>query len=206
MERDKTFKELNIDNFICVDFDVSKDSKERCIKKHESECSINFSIFHENLLNKFLHSFESGIQKIIFAEFFVNMFVAYELFDRQSQFDAEKENIKKQIESMFQNNVDEVVESFLSGGYLQEDIVNFVNMSGKSRINFYLDNISNVYLQQSINNYISSRLPFGVSIFSNRKLCTYYDQMGNVIQCPHDYLELNKSGQEAISGDNSKQQ
>ena len=62
----------------------------------------------------------------------------------------------------------------------------------KFELNIFLDNTQNIYLQQAINNFISSREPFSVKLFATQeRLSTYCDQLGNFIQSPHDYMNMN---------------
>ena len=79
----------------------------------------------------------------------------------------------------------------LFSGYNFNDIETFMELVGKIELDFFLIDVKNKQLQQAINDYISSRTKYSVKIFSNVELCSYYDQAGNIIQSPHDYLNIN---------------
>ena len=63
---------------------------------------------------------------------------------------------------------------------------------GKFEVNFFLEDTENVLIQRAINNFLSSRTPFSVKVFTNlEKLPTYVDEGGCFIETPHDYLTMN---------------
>ncbi|MBE7076421.1 MAG: hypothetical protein E7374_00830 [Clostridiales bacterium] len=73
------------------------------------------------------------------------------------------------------------------------DLMDMIKKLGKIELNFFILNASNKYLQQAINNFISSREPYSVKIFSTQFLSTYYDQTESRIEWPHDFLTVNIS-------------
>lgn len=107
-------------------------------------------------------------------------------------------NIKSRID---QDLLNQGIEAILSGDFeafkelsscmpFQFDIESYVRkIKTTTEINFLLENTTNVGLQRSINNFISSRNPYVVKVFTNApNLPVYYDQAGNLIQDPHDYM------------------
>lgn len=84
--------------------------------------------------------------------------------------------------------------NFISLSPMPSDLDCLIGKVGKVEINFILDNFKSVDLQKAINNLLSARTPYSVRVFTSAKnLSTYYDQLGNLIQSPHDYLNINIS-------------
>ena len=87
----------------------------------------------------------------------------------------------------------EKVKKYHSVAPMPFDITNFSREIQKIELNFILNNTQNVYIQEAINNFISSREPYSVKIFSSHSLPSYRDQTKNLIECPHDYMSRNIS-------------
>ena len=61
----------------------------------------------------------------------------------------------------------------------------------KFELNIFCLGEQNKYLQMAINNYISSRLPYSIKLFTNSdRLSTYFTSSGEFMQSPHDYLSI----------------
>lgn len=59
-------------------------------------------------------------------------------------------------------------------------------------VNIFEEEITDIFLQRSINNLIAARNPFAVKIFSDSKnLPSYQDSFGHRIEAPHDYISVN---------------
>ena len=84
------------------------------------------------------------------------------------------------------------ISEFISSAPMPLDLEKTIREVGRVEINFFLENFDSVPLQKAINNFLSSRTPYSVKVFTNKnRLVTYYDQLGNLIQSPHDYMLIN---------------
>ena len=73
---------------------------------------------------------------------------------------------------------------------MPHDITNLARKLGKIELNIFLYDCKSAYLQQAINNFISSREPYSVKVFTTKnRLASYCDQVGNIIECPHDFMQ-----------------
>lgn len=71
------------------------------------------------------------------------------------------------------------------------EITSAIKKYGDIELNIFLIDMQNIVLQQAINNFISSREPYSVKMFTtDDRLSTYLDQMGNRIEWPHDYMSV----------------
>ena len=59
---------------------------------------------------------------------------------------------------------------------------------GDIELNIFVYGVFDKYTQQAINNFISSREPYSIKMFLIDKMSSMYDQLGNFIQSPHDYM------------------
>ena len=61
----------------------------------------------------------------------------------------------------------------------------------KFEMNILLDGNKNILLQQVVNNYLTSREPYSIKVFTTAdKLITNFDQCNNWAQAIHDYLSV----------------
>ena len=90
------------------------------------------------------------------------------------------------------NNFEKIKQNYAKG-YMPYDVARKSRKLGqKIELNIFLFHMDNIVLQQAINNFVSSREPYSVKIFTNKeKLSTYYDTNGNIIEWPHDYMRRN---------------
>jgi hypothetical protein len=109
--------------------------------------------------------------------------------------------LKEQIKA-FYNNEFWKVKQFHATSFFPNDVAEYSKKFGKIELNFFLIETKNVELQRAINNFISSRTPYSIKIFTtNAKLSSYADQAGNLIQSPHDYMT--RDVREYIENENS---
>ena len=77
------------------------------------------------------------------------------------------------------------------GCFFPSDVAEERKNVGDFELNIFLVNSGNKLLQEAINLFISSREPYSVKLFTTRdRLSSYYDQVGNLIESPHDYTRL----------------
>jgi len=153
-------------------------------------CNILLTTDIENKLNKTLEKFENDFQKKIIANgFFITLFLR-EIVKEQN-YEKEKLNfLENGIAALLTGDIKNV-KDYIINSPTPLDIEKTIKEIGKIELNIFLVDTQNIYLQQAVNNYISSRLPYSVKIFTNKQLPTYYDQNGNFIQAPHDYMNVN---------------
>ena len=68
------------------------------------------------------------------------------------------------------------------------DISNKAKDMKNIELNIFLNEKADIFTQQAINNFISSRESYSIKLFLKNQLSTSYDQMGNLMQCPHDFM------------------
>lgn len=149
-------------------------------------CVINLSHENETNLEKTLNACENDFQKKLLARDYFETLFMQELLKFCTDFEVE-------------NNLESVTKALLSGDFniarkehinspTPFDIQQIIKKIGKVELYVFLDNIQNKHLQQAVNNHITSRTNYTIKVFSTHRFSTYYDQAGNLIQSPHDYI------------------
>lgn len=123
-------------------------------------------------------------RKIVTREYILQKVLLAELADEPSC-EEEYKKIKNSFNVLKDGNF-----YALFSHHTFSDVQDFMDQVGKIELNFFLKDVDNKFLQQAINSYIASRTTYSVKLFSNKKLCSYFDLAGNVIECPHDYMSL----------------
>lgn len=135
-----------------------------------------------------LNQVEQELQKKVLARDFITALIFKELLNYLEQEKESIEFIEVQVNA-FLNSDCEAVKHMHASSFMPHDVKRMAKELGKIELNFILDDTKNIYLQQAINLFISSREPYSVKIFTNNeKLATYYDLNGNIIECPHDFM------------------
>ena len=157
-------------------------------------CVISIDTQAESSLNKVLEQCENSFQQKLLARDYVTALVIAQVLKTVPQ---EKESLIKN-----QQNIENLVSGDFNKAkschaecFMPHQVAKLAKQYGNIELNFFLQDISNVYLQQAVNLFVSSREPYSVKIFTNKAtLCTYYDPMGNIIECPHDFMrrDVNK--------------
>lgn len=142
-------------------------------------------------LNKCENEFQ---KKIVARSFFVSLF-ASEILKKTNNSDLFDTTILKNgICDILSGDFQKIKDYCLHKSPIPYDIKRVINKNIKIELNVFLIDVNNIYLQRTINNYISSREPYSVKLFSNKKLVSYVDEVGNLIENPHDYMyvDINK--------------
>lgn len=153
-------------------------------------CNIKVGKNEEKIIEKVFSNDINDYQKKILARYFITTLLVAELFknfDRQIY-----EELKQEIVEFKNNNFQQIKKNYLKS-FMPFDIARISKkLVIEIELNVFLCDMKNVELQQAINNFIASREPYSVKIFStNERLASYYDQNGNLIQSPHDYMTRN---------------
>lgn len=165
-------------------------------------CCVAITKETEQAFEQILSSCKEEFHKKVLARDLIVAYIMKELLS-----DKKQENsyafVCKQIDA-FMNNDFEAVKSMHIDSFMPYDVKKFCKDFTKIELNIFLFDMSNKYLQQAINCFISAREPYSVKMFiTAERLSTYYDIDGNIIECPHDFMrrDINKF----ITFDNGKE-
>lgn len=133
----------------------------------------------------------SSIQKLMLYRDYVNARVLKEVYKNQHKKEDDYNMLKDLIESFNDGDILKVKKYHTYAPFMYE-IIDEYRKGNKFEVNFFLVNTENELLLRAVNNYISSRTPFSVKVFTDLEcLPTYVDEGGQLIECPHDYLTMN---------------
>ena len=179
------------DNFIfenCpkkfVEYALTSLSEEAEIKP----CNVKITHKMEEKVESTLANCTNKIQQDILARDFVTLLVMKEVLKNIPEKSEEYDNITEQIKAFYGNDFLKVKQCY-ANSYFVSDVADFSKNNQKIELNFFLIELNSKTIQKAINNFISSRTPYSIKVFTtNSRLVTYYDQAGNLIQPPHDYM------------------
>ncbi|MBQ9786005.1 MAG: hypothetical protein IJW25_00895, partial [Clostridia bacterium] len=153
-------------------------------------CNIIITASNEEKVEKILKQCSSNLQKTILARDFVTALVMKEILKDIPSKQMQLKELYNLIQAFYNSEFNKV-KQYHSSSYFPYHADRYFRKFGAFEVNFFLVNTKNVYIQKAINNFISSRTPYSVKIFTNTKLQSYQDEAGNIIQCPHDYMTRN---------------
>ena len=153
-------------------------------------CNVKITAIDETFLEKTLNLCENDLLRSFIARDYVCSIVMIEVLknveEQKSYIDLLKEGVKCLLDGNF-----EKAKEFHSKAPFPSDISSMARRYGRIELNFFMINNSNVFVQQAVNNFISSREPYSVKLFTtNRRLPSYLDQGHNLIECPHDFMTI----------------
>ena len=181
------------DNYVFFGFPKQMSEPAKVIlgkNKNAKSCFITIDAEMEEKLNVTLDGFTNDKHKdIICRDLFVTLFM--------------KELTKDSEENQtYQGFLDKGLDMILSGDCeLAKDYHTFCPMPLELSkmikknlpivLNVFLVDANNINLQRALNNYIGSKEPYSIRIFSTqKKFPCYYDQAGNAIQTINDFREV----------------
>jgi len=153
-------------------------------------CNIKLGRVEQEEIERVLLNCEYFFQETAIASYYITTLIMAQLF---KGIDEKKyQSLQSQLESFKENDFQAIKQNYLVGGYMPCDIAKQSRKLGqKIELNIFLFKIDNLALQQAINIFVSCREPYSVKIFTNEeRLTTYYDANENLIQCPHDYINM----------------
>lgn len=155
-------------------------------------CLIRITRDDEEIIENMLKEYEDyEFYKTIICRDYVNARVLNEVYSRVAEKGASKSVLNEHVKAFKEGELWKVKKHHVSAPFMYE-IVDAYKKYGSFEIDFFLEDTENVFIQKAINNFISTRAPFTVKVFTNKdKLPTYYDEGGNIIECPHDYMTRN---------------
>ena len=156
-------------------------------------CNVKITNEIETKVLKTLENCKEKFQIDSLARDFVTALVMKEVLKDIPQTMHKINDLNEQIKAFYENDFDKV-KQFHAVSFFPSEVAEYSKQFKQIELNFFLYDIQSKTLQKAINNFISSREPFSVKIFTNRFLASYYDQGGNIIQPPHDYMtrDVNK--------------
>lgn len=178
------------DNFLFEDCSYEFiEEAEKSLKQSKGEvksCNIKIDKEIEKRLAVIFSKCETSLQESFFARDYINSLLMYQILDDNN----EKQTILKEAVSTIENGDFERAKQYHAKTPLIYDIdVASKIKNRKLELNIFLIDTQNIAIQQAINNLLSARLPFSIKIFTtNTTLPCYYDQAGNLVQFPHDYM------------------
>lgn len=183
------------DNFIFEQCPIEfMDVAQMLLSKSENNvkpCNIKICRKQQSELENVFLNCGNDYQKNALARYYITILIMVEFFK-----DIDNKvfkSLKEQIECFINNDFEKIKQNYIVG-YMPYDVARISKKAGqKIELNIFLIDIDNKDLQQAINNFISSREPYSIKLFTNNQLTTHYDQNGNLIQCPHDYMTRNIS-------------
>lgn len=170
--------------------ELSKNIALKCIKP----CCVKIDRDMEEKLEFHLKHCATDFQRQLIARDFVCTLIKREILKHYKDKNSEKHMLNLAIQDYMDDEFYKV-KNFHPFAPMPSDITQASKNLDRIELNLFLDNTQNVYVQQAINNFISSREPYSVKLFTNNiNLPTYYDQLGTLIQAPHDYrnVDVNK--------------
>ena len=201
LQINETFKEDYLtcgrtrDNFIFENCPIEfmENAKDLLSKSCDEvkSCVVTIDRAMENGFLKTLNKCSNDLQEKSVARDLVASLIIRELLKGEKTEEFPEEELDKGIDALLCGNFGEVKEYHFKSPF-PYDVARLMKKVGKIELNIFLENTQNVQLQQAVNIFISSREPYSVKIFTNNeRLPSYYDQTGNLIQSPHDYMTRN---------------
>jgi hypothetical protein len=153
-------------------------------------CVITFDETNEHEIETALNLFENDYHKKLVARDYVCTLILKELLNQTLQNNDILGGLNTGLDAISKADKKGIMDYHMSAP-MPYEITNFYREIAPFELNFILDGNKNIYVQQAINNFISSREPFSVKIFTTKTLPTYLDQNKTPIENPHDYMKRN---------------
>ncbi|MBO5394809.1 MAG: hypothetical protein J6A28_02770 [Clostridia bacterium] len=175
---------------------------EKLLSKNNHEvklCNIKLCSKQQEEIERVFLSCDNDFQMKVIASYYMTTLILKELFRGKNK--EMFQSLQEQLAEFKNNNFLRIKKNYISG-HMPYDVARKARKLGqKIELNIFLFDMDNIVLQQAINNFISSREPYSVKIFTNmERLSTYYDTNGNLIECPHDFMrrDVNKFIEENV--------
>ena len=154
-------------------------------------CNVRITRQDEDNVEYTLKECSSELQRIILCSDYVNSRVLKEVYKDIKEKGAHFAVLKETIKAFDEGQLWRVKQLHTCSPFMH-DIIDAYKKFGAFEINFFLEDTENILIQKAVNNFISSRAPFSVKLFTNLEhLPTYLDEGDNRIEAPHDYLSMN---------------
>ena len=200
LDIEKTFADyyltcgVTYDNFIfenCPIEFVLEAEKLLSVPTHSVKpCNVKFTREDEIKIEQTLQNCVNDWQKDVLARDFVTALVMGQVLkdipEKGMHYSVVKEQIKAYLENQFWRVKQLHATSFFPG-----DVADYAKKFGRIELNIFLVDTQSKAIQRAINNFICSRTPYSIKLFTtNARLPSYQDQAGNLMQAPHDYMNV----------------
>ena len=161
--------------------------------KQVKACNIVITKIEEYVLNQLLPQFPQEFHKRILARDYVTALVMKEVLKGCPNKQYEYDFVCEHLHAFESSDIGEIKKHHIES-FMPHHVAEFSKQEQKIELNFFLHDADNKYLQQAINLFVTGREPYSVKMFASGKLKTYYDQCGNPMECPHDFMrrDVNK--------------
>lgn len=190
--------------FLNCSNEVLNFAKENLNKGNEKTIPAVVSINKKQAENvkKLLDQYETDFQREIIASNYISSLIfcalfknAYSSKNKQVQgFALENKNVvlnAKQFIQAVRANDQLKATDYVMFCPTSEFILYSANALGRIDLTFILKDMQNSQLQKAINGYLIRQKNISTKLFTNLcSLSNYFDQSGNIIQSPHDYLQI----------------
>lgn len=181
------------DNYVFFGFpkEMTEPAKLILNKNKESKsCFITIDAEMEAKLNETLNGFTNDKHKdIICRDLFVTLFMK-ELTKDSTENQTYQDFLEKGLDMILSGD-SQIAKEYHSFCPMPLELTKMIKKNLPMVLNVFLIDAKNVHLQRALNNYIGSREPYSIRVFSTqRKFPSYYDQSGNAIQTIHDFREV----------------
>lgn len=168
-----------------------------------SPCNVTLTRDDEIKVEKTLENCITDYQKTLLTRDFITALVMREVLKDIPEKGAPYAVVKQQIKAYYENEFWKV-KQYHATSFFPSEVRNFHKNYKRLEVNFFLVDTENKELQKAINNFISAREPYCVKVFTtNKRLPSYVDEGGNLIQPPHDYLNINPNSFISFSEENT---
>lgn len=185
------------DNHICLNCDkelqqnIKQNLISNSLKSKFPTVIANFNQQDESIILDFLkrNQISGGLFTAVYNTY-VETKLAYLLLQATKQSNTDKFSEMQSACEMFKNgDFSDFKKFYLSIIYPKKILSEIGGKNHSFEINIFEEQVTDVFLQRSINNLISSINPFAVKIFSDLELlASYQDSFGGRIELPSDYI------------------
>lgn len=153
-------------------------------------CNIKIGRVEQEKIERVLLNCEYFWQETTIASYYITTLIMAELFKGIDE--KQYLSLQSQLQNFKENDFKQIMQNYLGDCFMPFDVAEQSKKLGrKIELNIFLFNMDDLALQQAINTFVSCREPYSVKIFTNNeRLTTYYDERGDLIQSPHDYINI----------------
>lgn len=187
------------DNHICLNCDkalqqnIKQNIISNSLKSKFPTVVANFNPQDEIIILEFLkrNQISGGLFTAVYNTY-VETKLAYLLLKATKQSSTDKFAEMQSACEMFKTGDFSEFRKFYLSTICPKEILTEIGGENHSfEINIFEEQVTDIFLQRSINNLISSINPFAVKIFSDSELlASYQDSFGGRIEPPHDYISV----------------
>ena len=160
-------------------------------KNNVKPCVVTIMPKLENDMEKIFSQCKDDLQKSFFARDLVCSIIMCEMLKGDKMFEQERVLFYDGIRCILRGDFEKAKEYHIKNAPMPYEVSQIVGQIGKIEIDIFLLDTNNKFIQQAINNFVSSREKYSVKVFTtNKTLPSYRDQLGNFIQSPHDYMAI----------------